>query len=58
MKQLSIISYLITALGLLCIAASAVADLDPMWTLVGALLTLAGVVKIAVVQLWRRVAHL
>lgn len=58
MKQLTLISWLITALGLLCIITSAVANLDPVWMLAGVLLTLAGAVKIAVVFIWQRVADL
>jgi hypothetical protein len=58
MNHLSTVSWLITALGLLIILASAVADLSPVWMLGGILLTLAGGVKIAVVFMWQRIAGL
>lgn len=58
MKQLSSISYGITALGILLIVAAVIADLGATWMLCGVLLALAGVVKIAVVHIWQRVAGL
>ncbi len=58
MKHLSTLSWLITALGLLIIIASVVAELSPVWMLSGILLTLAGGIKLAVVLIWSRVADL
>lgn len=58
MKHLATISYIMTAMGLVLVAASATTDLSPVWLLSGVLLTLAGVVKIAVVQIWQHVVGL
>lgn len=58
MKHLATISYFITIAGVLLVAASIIADLSPLWMLTGTLLVIAGVVKIAVVQIWRRIAGL
>jgi hypothetical protein len=58
MKHLAIVSYAITAIGILLLAASVAAGLSPVWQLAGVLLVVAGVVKIAVVQIWQRVAGL
>lgn len=58
MKHLSTVSWLITALGVLLIVATILADLSPVWMLGGILLTLAGVVKIAVVYIWHTIAGL
>lgn len=58
MKQLAMISYAITALGVLLLAIAVVAGLSPLWQLTGALLVIAGGVKIAVVQIWQRLAGL
>jgi hypothetical protein len=58
MKQLAMISYAMTALGVLLLATAIVAGLSPLWQLSGALLVIAGGVKIAVVQIWQRLAGL
>ncbi len=58
MKQLALISYAITAAGVLMLAIAIVAGLSPLWQLTGAMLVLAGGVKIAVVQIWQRLAGL
>ncbi len=58
MKQLAMISYAITAAGVLMLAIAIVAGLSPLWQLTGAMLVLAGGVKIAVVQIWQRLAGL
>ena len=58
MKHLATISYLITATGALLVAASVIADLSPLWLLIGILLVIAGIVKVAVVQIWQRIAGL
>lgn len=58
MKQLAMISYAITAAGVIMLAIAIVAGLSPLWQLTGAMLVLAGGVKIAVVQIWQRLAGL
>lgn len=58
MKQLAMISYAMTALGVLLLAIAIVAGLSLLWQLTGALLVIAGGVKIAVVQIWQRLAGL
>ena len=58
MKQLATISYAMTASGVLLLAIAIASGLSPMWQLTGALLVIAGGVKIAVVQIWQRLAGL
>ena len=58
MKQLAMISYAMTAAGVLMLATAIVAGLSPLWQLTGALLVIAGGIKIAVVQIWQRLAGL
>lgn len=58
MKQLTLVSYLITALGILLVATAVAVGLSALWLMSGLLLTIAGVVKIAVVQIWQRIAGL
>lgn len=58
MKHLALVSYAITILGALLIAVSVAADLSPLWLMSGVLLVIAGVVKVAVVQIWQRIAGL
>ena len=58
MKQLAMISYVMTALGVALLAIAIVAGLSPLWQLTGALLMIAGGVKIAVVHIWQRLAGL
>ena len=58
MKQLTLVSYAITALGIAIVAAALVAGLSALWMLSGMLLMIAGVVKIAVVHIWQRIAGL
>ncbi len=58
MKQLSLLSYAITALGIMLVAAAIAAGLSALWLLSGMLLVIAGVVKIAVVHIWQRIAGL
>ena len=58
MKQLAMISYAITAAGVLLLVVAILAGLSPLWQLSGAMLILAGGVKIAVVQIWQRLAGL
>jgi hypothetical protein len=58
MKQLAMISYAMTALGVLLLAVAIAVGLSPVWQLTGAMLLIAGGVKIAVVQIWQRLAGL
>ncbi len=58
MKQLAMISYAITAAGVLLLVVAILAGLSPLWQLSGAMLILAGGVKIAVVRIWQRRAGL
>ena len=58
MKQLAMISYAITAAGVLLLVVAILAGLSPLWQLSGAMLILAGGVKIAVVRIWQRLAGL
>lgn len=58
MNHLRLTSYAITAVGILLVAVAAVADLGAMWVLSGLLLAWAGLVKIAVVLIWTRIAGL
>jgi hypothetical protein len=58
MKQIALLSYAMTIAGVLLAAWSVAADLSPLWQLTGFLLIIAGVVKIAIVQIWQRIAGL
>ena len=58
MKQLALLSYAMTAAGIMLLTIAIVAGLSPLWQLTGALLMIAGGVKIAVVQIWQRLAGL
>jgi hypothetical protein len=53
MRTVRYISFGITVLGLVMTAAGAGLDLGPVVTLTGMLLVVAGVVKIATVQIWQ-----
>ena len=57
MHHLNRLSYAIAALGLLTIVAAVAASLSPLWILIGLMLLVAGLVKVAVVVLWRTVAQ-
>jgi membrane protein implicated in regulation of membrane protease activity len=52
------LSLVITLLGAAALLAGALGPLSPVWTLVGLMLIVAGVVKLVVVYLWRNVAQL
>jgi len=56
MRYLSIASYAITAIGVLIIVVASLLGLDTSIVLAGVLLAWAGIVKIAVVLIWTRVA--
>ena len=58
MRRLNRLSYAIVALGVATIVAAVAGDRSPVWTLVGLMLLVAGLVKVAVVLLWRFVAQL
>ncbi len=47
------ISIVLTVLGLLLIGVAAVADLSPVVTLTGMFLFVAGIIKIAMVAIWK-----
>lgn len=49
-------SYLLTALGLFTAGTGWILDFDPVYLLIGVLLAWAGIVKIAVVAIWTKVA--
>lgn len=56
MSYLRITSLVMTLVGILLVVATFVLDLTPMWQLAGIMLILAGIVKVAVVTIWTRVA--
>ena len=56
MSYLRIASLVITLVGVLLVIATLVLDLTPPWLLAGIMLILAGIVKVAVVTIWTRVA--
>lgn len=56
MRHLSNASYAITAIGILVILAALILRLDTSILLTGVLLAWAGIVKIAVVTIWTKVA--
>jgi hypothetical protein len=58
LHHLNYLSYAILGLGLLTLVASLAGSLSPVWTLVGLMLLVAGVVKVVVVVLWRFVGQL
>jgi len=57
-RHLSNTSYALTAVGIVIVLFALVLDLAPWITLSGVLLAWAGIVKIAVVLVWTRVAHM
>ncbi len=58
MRFVRIATWAITALGLLMAAAALLLSLDQVWLLAGIMLIWAGIVKIVVVLIWDRIAHL
>lgn len=58
MRYLRMASWAITILGLLLVVATELFKLEEVWLLAGIMLTWAGLVKIIVVLIWDRVAHL
>jgi hypothetical protein len=58
MRHLRIVSFLITAVGIIAVVVASILDAGAMWILAGLLLAWAGIVKIVVVHLWERVAGL
>jgi hypothetical protein len=55
-RRLSLVSYVLVALGLMAILAGEAGGANATWTLTGLLLVVAGVIKVAVIVLWRTVA--
>jgi len=51
-------SYVLTVAGLVVAGAGWILELSPVFILIGVLLAWAGVVKIAVVAIWTKVAKL
>lgn len=58
MKYLNLTSWAMLLLGAAIVAAWAIAGLDAMWLLGGVLLAWAGIVKIGIVLIWTRLAHM
>lgn len=58
MKFLYMISWALTALGVLTLGAAVLASMAPLWILVGILLLITGLVKIVMLQIWIKVARL
>ena len=58
LHHLSRLSFAIIALGVLTLVAASVASLSPLWTLIGLMLLVAGIVKVVIVLLWRFVGQL
>lgn len=52
MRHLKLVSYLLTAAGIGLVVLAVALDLTPTLTLIGLMLAIAGVVKIAVVAVW------
>ena len=57
MIYVRISSWGMTLLGMVCIALTAVLNLDLMWLLTGILLAFAGIVKLTIMLIWTRLAH-
>ncbi len=58
MRHLSIASYALTAVGIFIVLVALALDLAAWITLAGVLLVWAGIVKIAVVLIWTRIAYM
>lgn len=58
MKYLHMISWAVTALGVLVLVSAAIASMAPLWMLIGLLLVVTGVIKIVMIQIWTRIARL
>lgn len=58
MRHLSLASYALTIVGILIVLVALAIDLAPWITLSGVLMAWAGIVKIAVVLIWMRIAHM
>lgn len=56
MRHLSIASYALTAIGILIVLVASIMSLETSIILAGVLLAWAGIVKVAVVLIWTRVA--
>ncbi len=56
MRHLKTVSYAITALGIVCVTAVLLLDLNPTVLLIGLMLIIAGAVKVTMVALWHTVA--
>jgi hypothetical protein len=58
MRYLRLISIAMAASGVALIAISLAFDLSGLWTVIGMMLTIAGLVKIATVAIWNGVVGL
>lgn len=58
MKYLTITSWAMLLIGLAIVAVWYLAGLDAVWVLGGVLLAWAGLVKIGIVLIWTRLAHM
>jgi hypothetical protein len=58
MKYLHLTSWALLLAGMALVAVWYVAGLDAVWLLGGVLLAWAGIVKIAIVLIWTRLAHM
>jgi hypothetical protein len=58
MRYLRLISIAMAAAGIGLIAVSLAFDLSGLWTVIGMMLTIAGLVKIATVAIWNGVVGL
>lgn len=57
MKYVRISSWGMTLLGMVCIALTAILNLELMWLLSGILLAFAGIVKLTILLIWTKLAH-
>ena len=58
LKHLTTISWAITILGILTVLIGSLLGFSPIWLLVGIFLIIAGVVKLAMLLIWTRLARL
>ena len=54
MRYIRLISLLMVVLGFVLVVAGFVLRLDPLWALAGLLMLWAGIVKVVVAALWRK----
>ena len=54
MRYVRVISLIMVILGFILLVGGTILRLDPLWTLAGLLMLWAGVVKVVVAALWRK----